>query len=61
MAATAAMSVIDICGLPGDSIQSNFVLGVIALSKAARSVLLASVSPTPARLRTLWSNRYVPP
>ena len=46
---TPAMSVIDISGLPGLSIQSSFVSGVMADSTAARSVASASETVMPAR------------
>jgi hypothetical protein len=42
------MSVIDICGLPGDSTHSSFVFGVIAASNSSTLVLSASVTVTPA-------------
>ena len=51
------MSVIDISGLPGLSIHTSFVAGVIAASSVAGSVVSASVTAMPARLATLCSSR----
>jgi hypothetical protein len=51
------MSVIDIRGLPGLSIQTSFVAGVIAASTLGRSVVSTSVTVMPARLAILWSSR----
>jgi hypothetical protein len=59
--AHAATSVIDSFGLPGDSIHTSFVAGVIARSTFVGSVVSIRSTVIPARLLTWCINRYVPP
>ena len=56
-----AMSVIDIRGLPGLSIHTSRVWGVICWANESGSVLSCSETRIPARSTILCSKRYVPP
>ena len=51
------MSVIDISGLPGDSIHTSRVAGVIAAATLAAFVVSTCVNLMPARSVTLCSSR----